>query len=407
MVGTNTGAASKVVPVNTRDGVVPDLITLESAPVLENAPALTHVGFLAVIDRDPLDAHTFELVQGTGSEHNMHFAISGNQLVVAPAGDLDFEQLGATLSVRVKASDLAGKSIDQRFTLQLLNDWSEDEDLDGFNESEETYQAWASSRNLLGDDALPNASVAGGVQNLIRYSFLVDEVDSAGLASVGTIHEAESAELLGALLQTKNSGFTGSGYVDFTNASNDFIQWNIVAPASGVYETGFRYALATGPQANRPLELSVNGAVVFASQPFPVTGSSWENWTTLWINLPLVAGANQVKLRAIGSSGGNFDHLQVRLSPLVNDLIGRQGAPAVSVRREAHGDLVQIRYIRRRGAGLIFSALQGTELETSSMQAVGGVPVVIGLDGNWELVTVEQLLPSSPRRFVCLGVGFP
>ncbi|MGL4398834.1 MAG: hypothetical protein ACRCXD_03110 [Luteolibacter sp.] len=407
MIKTDTGVASKVVPVNTRDGVIPEGLTLESTPVIETASASTHVGSFAVFDRDPLDAHTFELIDGTGSEDNPHFAISGNQLVVGPAGDLDFEALGDTLSIRVKASDSAGKSIDRRFTIKLLNDWSEDEDLDGLNESEEAYQVWAGSRNLQGNDALPNAQAAGGVENLIRYSFPVDDVDSTAIASVATIYEAESAELSGPVVQTRNLGFTGSGYGDFTNSSNDFIQWNIMVPVSQIYEVGFRYALATGPAAGRPLELSVNGVVAVTSQPFPVTGPSWENWITRWVNLPLVAGPNLVKLRAIGFSGGNFDHLQVRLTPLLNELRGRQGTPSVSLRREAHGDLVQIRYIRRRDAGLIFSVMHSTELEASTMQALGGVPIVIGLDRNWELVTVEQRVPTSLRRFVCLGVEFP
>src|SRR5687767_14945317 len=122
--------------------------------------------------------------------------------------------------------------------------------------------------------------------------------------------QAESANLFGARVENDNSGFTGTGYVDFAHASGDWVEWavNVAAGAGGPHRLEFRYA--NGSAADRPMALRVNGTVVRPSLSFPPTGT-WRTWQTVSLDVTLNAGANSVRLTTVGSGGGNLDSLTV------------------------------------------------------------------------------------------------
>ena len=117
--------------------------------------------------------------------------------------------------------------------------------------------------------------------------------------------QAEDAVFSGPVIATNQPDYKGTGFLDFTNASNDYIKWTANVPATGTYSLSFRYALATG---NRPLKLTINGVDVIASIAFPPTGSfaTWGYYTTTQV---LNAGNNEIKLTTIGFNGGNYDEL--------------------------------------------------------------------------------------------------
>jgi hypothetical protein len=121
--------------------------------------------------------------------------------------------------------------------------------------------------------------------------------------------EAENALISGAVIGNSNPGYSGTGYVDYVNATGDYIQWTVNVATAGTSYLDFRYA--NGGGADRPLKLEVNGNVVNTSLPFPPTGG-WGTWSTVTVSTGLNAGNNTVKLTAIGSSGGNIDYLAIR-----------------------------------------------------------------------------------------------
>jgi len=130
-------------------------------------------------------------------------------------------------------------------------------------------------------------------------------------------YQAEDAEFSGPVIATDQPGYNGTGFLDFTNLSNDFIKWTVYASSADTYTLSFRYALASG---DRPLKLAINGEDIISSVAFPVTGS-WSTWGTYTTNQKLNAGNNTIILTAIGSSGGNFDELKLSGEALgVNDL---------------------------------------------------------------------------------------
>lgn len=118
-------------------------------------------------------------------------------------------------------------------------------------------------------------------------------------------YQAEDAEYVGPVEVTNQPGYYGTGFLDYSNATNDYIKWSVYVPADGTYSLTFRYSIASN---NRPLKLTVNDEVRVASVPFTSTGS-WANWRTYTTSTTLVEGNNTIMLTAIGSSGGNFDEL--------------------------------------------------------------------------------------------------
>jgi glucose/arabinose dehydrogenase len=125
--------------------------------------------------------------------------------------------------------------------------------------------------------------------------------------STTKIYEAESAVLSGPVVANTKTGFTGTGYADYINASADYVEFTVNAASAGTFPLTFRYANAS--TTSRPMAITVNGKTVNASLDFPPTGD-WTIWKTVSVSAPLVAGSNKVRATAIGSSGPNLDHLE-------------------------------------------------------------------------------------------------
>ena len=120
--------------------------------------------------------------------------------------------------------------------------------------------------------------------------------------------QAEDATLSGVTVSGRNGGFEGFGYADYQNAAGDYVEWVLDMPAASRRRLTVRYA--NGAATDRPLALALNGAVVTPSLSFPRTGS-WTTWSTASFELPLVGGANRVRLTSVGSNGPNLDFLAV------------------------------------------------------------------------------------------------
>ena len=157
-----------------------------------------------------------------------------------------------------------------------------------------------------GTSIITGTTVDGGKIVTINVSTVMDTVN----------YQAEDAEYVGPLEVTNQPGYRGNGFLDYTNASNDFIKWTVNVPSDGNYNLAFRYAIASN---NRPLKLTINDEVRIASTPFTSTGS-WANWRTYTTTQALVAGNNTIVLTATGASGGNFDELAVTGTLGLNDL---------------------------------------------------------------------------------------
>jgi carbohydrate binding protein with CBM6 domain/type IX secretion system substrate protein/SprB-like repeat protein len=130
---------------------------------------------------------------------------------------------------------------------------------------------------------------------------ILDGID----ACIDQNYEAEDAEISGPAIKNNFPQYSGLSFVDYAHNSGDYIEFTVNAAEEGNHTLSFRYALEAG---SRPLELSIDGAVVVASLDFPATGN-WAVWDTVSTEYFFLPGTHTVRLTSIGSNGGNIDLL--------------------------------------------------------------------------------------------------
>jgi len=117
-------------------------------------------------------------------------------------------------------------------------------------------------------------------------------------------YEAENAERSGVISESSQSGYSARGYIGgwIGDGSGVTFHANVVDP--GTYELRFHYTAAAG---NAVRALTVNGTSIAVA--FPGT-SSWGDWQTKTVSVPLVAGYNRIDLRMdVGSGSTNYVNL--------------------------------------------------------------------------------------------------
>jgi hypothetical protein len=166
-------------------------------------------------------------------------------------------------------------------------------------------QVWNAARRILTVvTPMITVSAGGGVAATVEPSGSAFPAPSRQV-----VHEAEDATRSGAAIASQHRGYTGSGYLDYVNPADDYVEWTVSVPTSGSYPLGFRYA--NGGTADRPLRISVNGTVVAAQLSFPPTGA-WNAWRTAALTASLPAGsAVRIRATTTGAGGGNLDSLSV------------------------------------------------------------------------------------------------
>jgi hypothetical protein len=81
----------------------------------------TMVGLLNTIDADHGDWHTFALVNGSGSQDNALFEVSGNELRANVSFDYELRQ---SYAVRLRVTDSGGLWYEKAFEI-MIEDWLE------------------------------------------------------------------------------------------------------------------------------------------------------------------------------------------------------------------------------------------------------------------------------------------
>ncbi len=111
-------------------------------------------------------------------------------------------------------------------------------------------------------------------------------------------------------VDSNNTGYTGSGFANTTNASGTQIVWNVNASSNGTYSLEIRFANAG--TAGRPGTLSINnGANGTYNVALAATGA-WTSWQTETIPVVLSQGENQLVLTATTSVGlANVDYVKL------------------------------------------------------------------------------------------------
>ncbi|WP_410584859.1 cellulase family glycosylhydrolase [Amycolatopsis sp. lyj-108] len=141
---------------------------------------------------------------------------------------------------------------------------------------------------------------------------------SAQAASAAPVrYESENATVSRGVVESNHQGFTGSGFVNYDNVTGSYVEYTVNAAQAGQHTLTFRYA--NGTTANRPLDITVNGALAVDDLGFAGTGA-WTTWRTVTTTVNLAAGSNRIRTTAVTSNGGpNADSLSVEASGGSND----------------------------------------------------------------------------------------
>ena len=125
-------------------------------------------------------------------------------------------------------------------------------------------------------------------------------------------YEAEQATIVDGVVASNHPGFTGTGFVDTTNAVGSAVEFAVTVAAAGTETLVFRYA--NGTTADRPAALTVDGTNR-GTISFPPTGD-WAAWQTRTASVPLTAVANTIRITATTAGGlPNVDSLTVGVDP--------------------------------------------------------------------------------------------
>jgi hypothetical protein len=121
-------------------------------------------------------------------------------------------------------------------------------------------------------------------------------------------YEAESATISQGAAESDHAGFTGTGFVNYDNATGSFVDFTVNVTQAG--PTALRLRFANGTTVNRPMNIVVNGAMA-TNVAFAGTGA-WTNWVTVTVTVNLGAGNNTIRATATTANGGpNLDHITV------------------------------------------------------------------------------------------------
>ncbi|MFF4732835.1 PQQ-dependent sugar dehydrogenase [Streptomyces mirabilis] len=128
-------------------------------------------------------------------------------------------------------------------------------------------------------------------------------------AQAATDYQAEDATISQGAVATNHTGYTGTGFVDYTNITGSYVEFTVSAATAGTSSLALRYA--NGTSVDRPMDLSVNGTVVASGVSFPAT-TDWNTWATKSVNVQLDAGSNKIRATATTANGGpNLDRVSV------------------------------------------------------------------------------------------------
>ncbi len=227
------------------------------------------------------------------------------------------------------------------------------------------------------------------VNSVVELSAFVDDINRYGQAGVneqsrgnnilrkdvffsspGVLYEAEDALLSGVVTGNTNTGFSGSGYAEFS-AVGGFVEWTIDVTDTAVYDVAFRYN--NSADSSSTVQLSLNGVVIASEFKFDPTGNS--EWLIRDLPLQLNKGTNTIRATSGYMSTLQLDFLR----------------PSISVST----DIV----INQPGTGSVFDQGEDVTIEvTTSRPDVNSVSLF--LDG----VLLNEFT-SSPYQFTWSGAG--
>lgn len=167
-----------------------------------------------------------------------------------------------------------------------------------------------------------------------------------------SVFQAESGPIENAVYESTNTGFAGTGYVNFGAGAISYVNVPVYADAKGEYKMIMTYA--NGSTASRSLSIKslAEGADAAQEIAFEKT-ADWKTYPTIETNINLPKGASYIQFATVGGNDGpNLD--QIELIPMN---VEKEEEPEDTVKTESFAKLSQ-NFANRQLSIQIFS-LQG------------------------------------------------
>jgi endoglucanase len=214
-----------------------------------------------------------------------------------------------------------------------------------------------------------------------------------------TEHQAESATISQGLAESNHAGYTGTGFVNYDNATGSYVEFTVGAASSGPATLTFRFA--NGTTANRPMAVTVNGGTA-VSVAFTGTGA-WSTWRTATASVTLPAGTNRIRATATTSTGGpNLDRLTVDTGTVgvgrPADVNGQLRVCGVKLCNQ-YGQPIQLRGMSTHGIQWYSQCVKTASLD--ALASDWGADVL-----RISMYVQEGGYETDPRRFTDLVHGY-
>ncbi|HEU4421179.1 MAG TPA: PQQ-dependent sugar dehydrogenase, partial [Pilimelia sp.] len=239
---------------------------------------------------------------------------------------------------------------------------------------------------------------------LVAAGLLIATMTPALTASAApTRHEAENATISQGLVESAHTGFSGTGYVNYNNVADSYVEWTVEVATAGSATLAFRFS--NGTTVDRPMRITINGTEAAAAHSFPGTGAWTTYQTTTLNNVAVTAGTNRIRATANTANGGpNVDYLDI-------DVTG--GTPSTDYQAEnavISEGLVESNHAGFTGTGFVnYNNVTGSYVEwTVTATAPGSVAFEIryanGSTVNRPMdITVNGTLVSGVSAFPPTG----
>ncbi|WP_245601745.1 glycoside hydrolase family 75 protein [Hamadaea tsunoensis] len=278
-VATAGLALSMLLPASPASAA-PTRYEAENATISQGAVATNHTGY-----------------SGTGFVDGTNIAGSYTQFTVdaATAGSATIAIRYANGTAANRAADIAvnGTTVSAAHAFNGTGSW------DTWTTDTITATVNAGSNTIR-----VTATTADGNANLDYVDFEV-----ASTPPPATEYQAEDAAISQGVVESNHTGFTGTGFVNYDNATGSYVQFAVSAANAGSTNIVLRYA--NGTTVNRPMTIAVNGVNVATSVAFNST-STWDTWATATVTATLNAGSNTIRATATTANGGpNLDRINL------------------------------------------------------------------------------------------------
>ncbi|MGQ1784500.1 glycoside hydrolase family 2 TIM barrel-domain containing protein [Saccharicrinis sp. GN24d3] len=126
-------------------------------------------------------------------------------------------------------------------------------------------------------------------------------------------NQAEDAVFSGANISTSGSGYNGTGFLNFGQNTNGYVEWYRENDGDTMTETlNIRYGCQAGGTAGgRYINVVVNDVIIQENLLLPNTGSWGNHWGEVSIEIQIERGANTIRLQNPGSGGAYLDQISL------------------------------------------------------------------------------------------------